>query len=99
MAIPSFRPDGYLPEGLHECSEAEALFRFGTGGRTRRRLAIRVRRWCELARDVSAEKLLLDGSYVTSKTEPADVDAVLKLPTRFSELLATGEPAALELER
>ena len=28
--IPPFRPDGYLPEGVHVCSEGEAIFRFGT---------------------------------------------------------------------
>jgi hypothetical protein len=98
MAIPEFRQDGYLPEGIHRCGEAEAIFRFGSGGRTRRRLAIRVRRWCELGRGIGAEKLLLDGSFVTSKQDPADVDAVLFLPRSFQQLLERSEPAALELE-
>jgi hypothetical protein len=98
MAIPDFRPDGYLPEGVYECTEAEALFRFGAGGRTRRRLAMRLRRWCELAREVHANRLLVDGSFITAKLEPGDVDAVLLLPADFQRLVDNGLPAAVELE-
>ncbi len=99
MPIPAFRKDGYLPDGVHSCSEAEATFRFGTGSRRRRRLAIRVRRWCELSRGVAAVKLLLDGSFVTAKVDPDDVDAVLLLPEGFQRLLDEGDAAALELEQ
>jgi hypothetical protein len=28
--IPAFRPDGYLPEGLHRGTESEVTFRFGS---------------------------------------------------------------------
>ena len=41
--IPPFRPDGYLPEGVHVCSEAEVIFRFGSSSRRRRGLALRLR--------------------------------------------------------
>ena len=49
-AVPLFRPDGYLPEGLYRASDADVLFRFGTSTRRRRRLALRLRRWIELSR-------------------------------------------------
>ena len=29
MPIPAFRPDGYLPEGVHAATEAEVAARFG----------------------------------------------------------------------
>jgi hypothetical protein len=50
FTIPPFRSDGYLPEGVYVCSEAEVLFRFGSSNRRRRRLVLRLRRWLELGR-------------------------------------------------
>jgi hypothetical protein len=96
--IPAFRPDGYLPEGVHHASEAEITLRFGSTSQRRRRLAIRVRRWIELARAVRATRLLIDGSFVTAKPQPDDVDAVILLPRDFHEQVRRGIDAALELE-
>jgi hypothetical protein len=96
--IPPFRSDGYLPEGVHVCSAGEAVFRFGAGSRQRRRLVSRLRRWIELARQVGAKRLLLDGSFVAAKKNPEDVDAVLLLPSDFLQRAEQGEDAAQELE-
>ena len=96
--IPPFRPDGYLPEGLHVCSEAEILFRFGSSSRRRRRLALRLRRWLALGRQVKAQRLLVDGSFVTAKEDPHDIDTVILLPTNFMQQIAEEFPPALELE-
>lgn len=96
--IPPFRADGYLPQGLYLCSEAELTFRFGAATRRRRRLILRVRRWIELSRRVGATRLLIDGSFVTAKPEPNDVDAVVLLPVDFDTRIELGEIAALELE-
>jgi Family of unknown function (DUF6932) len=97
--IPPFRPDGYLPEGVHPASEAEVTFRFGSASPRRRRLTLRVRRWTELARAVGATRLLIDGSFITAKPDPNDVDAVLQLPRNFHEQIRGGIDAALELEQ
>lgn len=97
--IAEFRADGYLPEGLHIATEPEVTFRFGTLGSRRRRLVFRLRRWIELARRVGARRLLVDGSFVTSKPEPVDVDAVVLLPAEFEALVRRGSPHALELEQ
>jgi hypothetical protein len=75
--IPEFLDDGYLPEGLHFATEAEVMFRFGSDTPRRRRLALRLRRWVELARAVAARRLFVDGSFVTARPEPNDVDAVV----------------------
>ena len=96
--IPPFRTDGYLPEGLHACTEPDAVFRFGGGSKRRRRLVTRMRRWLELAREVGALKVLIDGSFVTAKKDPHDLDAVVLLPADFGEQVERGGTAAIELE-
>src|SRR5689334_12885401 len=96
--IPPFRSDGYLPEGLHRASEAELTFRFGSTSTRRRRLALRVRRWIELSRQVGATRLLIDGSFVTDKLEPNDVDAVVLLPANIHEQIRQSLEPAIELE-
>lgn len=97
--IAAFRPDGYLPEGLHRASEAEMTFRFGSTTSRRRRLALRLRRWIELARHVGARRLLIDGSFVTDVPVPNDVDALILLPSDFERQVGQGIDAALDLER
>jgi hypothetical protein len=96
--IPPFRPDGYLPEGVHVCTEAEAIFYFGRGNQRRRRLCARLRRWIKLGRQVGARRLLVDGSFVTTKKRPDDVDAVLLVSPDFEHLVQGEDEAALELE-
>lgn len=96
--LPPFRPDGYLPEGVYVCSEAEVMFRFGSLSRRRRRLVLRLRRWLELGRQVGARRLLVDGSFVTAKAEPHDIDSVILLPEDFTQQLEREFAPALELE-
>jgi len=97
-SIPPFRPDGYLPDGVHSCVEADLTFRFGSSNRRRRTLVLRVRRWIELQRLVGASRLLIDGSFVTATPEPHDVDAVILLPEDFAQQIGREYPPALELE-
>jgi len=96
--IPPFRADGYLPEGLYLASVAEVTFRFGASSPRRRRLALRLRRWIELAGQVGAHRLLVDGSFVTAKEEPNDIDAVILIAADFHQQIEDGSEAALELE-
>ena len=96
--IPPFRSDGYLPEGVHVCSEADVIFQFGSSSRHRRRLALRLRRWSELGRQVGAKRLLVDGTFVTAKEEPQDVDTVILLPQDFTQQVEQEHSPALELE-
>jgi hypothetical protein len=98
VPIPDFRADGYLPDGVHQASEAEALFRFGSPTRVRRRLALRVRHWLELVRAVRASRFLADGSFVTAKPHPGDLDAVVLLPGDFGQQLAAEFAPAVELD-
>src|SRR5262249_33697958 len=97
-SIPPFRDDGYLPEGVYVATLPEVMFRFGTSSPRRRRLALRLKRWVELVAAVGCSRLLVDGSFVTFKAEPNDIDAVVLLPTDFSDLVISGAAAAVELE-
>ena len=97
-AIPPFRPDGYLPEGLYLSSEAEVVFRFGSSNPRRRRLVLRLRKWLQLARQVGAHRLLVNGSFVTEKPEPHDIDSVVLLAPDFQLKLEREDEPALELE-
>jgi hypothetical protein len=98
LIIPKFRADGYLPEGLYLASESEIVFRFGSSSRKRRLLTLRLRRWIELTRLVGGKRLLIDGSFVTAKAEPHDIDSVILLPSNFQYKIEQGVEAALELE-
>jgi hypothetical protein len=96
-AIPAFREDGYLPPGLYVATPAEVTFRFGSANRQRRRLAIRVRRWIDLALAVGAPRMFVDGSFVTAKAEPNDVDGVILLPPDFVTQIERELTPAIEL--
>jgi hypothetical protein len=97
--IPDFREDGYLPEGLHMAAEAEVISRFGSATPRRRRLALRLRRWLELSRLTRARRFLVDGSFVTARAEPNDIDAVVLLANDFEQQISDGSDAALEFEQ
>ena len=96
--ITDFRDDGYLPEGLHTATEADVTFQFGTSTPRRRRLILRLRRWLELSRQTHVRRFLVDGSFVTAKDDPNDIDAVALLADDFQQQVSQGFDAALELE-
>lgn len=91
MAIPEFNERGFLPVGVHVATVNEVSAKFGSGSPRRSWLMMRVSRWVRNATSIH------DGSFVTAKLEPHDVDAVIWLPNNFDEQLATGSVAALEL--
>lgn len=81
MPIPDLT-DGVLPEGVHDCTlaEAEAAFgRFQTTDTDRRmRLTDELRRYLrEASRSGLVVAVVIDGSYVTAKDEPGDIDLVI----------------------
>lgn len=83
MAIPVFRDDGLLPDGLHVAKLEEVRQHFGLATPRRRELMQRVDLWVELARLVRSRRLLLDGSFVTEKVSPNDVVAVILFAVRL----------------
>ena len=99
MELPDFQADGYLPPGVHLCDEPEIIQRFGIGNLARRRLGLRVQTWLAMARAIHAKRFLIDGSFVTAKEEPNDVDAVIWLPENFSDQVALREEPAETIQK
>ncbi len=99
MGLPDFQADGYLPAGVHLCHDSEVIQRFGTSNLFRRRLGLRVQTWLALARAIRAKRILIDGSFVTAKAEPNDVDAVIWLPDNFRDQVALREEPAEAIQK
>ena len=82
MPIPALNADGLLPIGVLDCTLAEVRTRFGSfqGSDTRPRLFGRLEELMSaMERSGLFEALLLDGSFVTSKGAPNDIDVVAVL--------------------
>jgi hypothetical protein len=82
MPIPALNTDGFLPAGLFDCTLPELRAHFGVfrGSDHRVRLFTRLE---ELASAMRAsglfEALVVDGSFVTGKLVPNDIDLVAVL--------------------
>ena len=78
MALPNFNNKGELPEGVHQATIDEVLSRFGTGTPQRQLVTTRLLRIYQLAKSTGKlERLVIFGSYVTTKFNPKDIDIVL----------------------
>lgn len=80
--IPALTDEGLLPQGVHPCTMKELEDRFGRFQRSDRR--IRLTRCLaaylsELRQAGFVSRVVVDGSYVTSKDEPDDIDLIVVL--------------------
>lgn len=79
MAIPEFCDGYYLPPGEHDASLQEVYERFGCINDIRERVwkkfDFMLSRFSEI--HLPLEKVLIDGSFVTNRAEPGDVDAAI----------------------
>lgn len=72
--IPSFDERGNLPAGIHKASWAQLEARFGDT--PRRKLLLRgLREALQSLRQAGCGTAYLDGSFVTTKSDPNDFDA------------------------
>ena len=84
MPIPPLNADGLLPPGVHPATADEIRQQFGgfQGNDQRPRQFVRL---TELAaamqRSGLFESLLIDGSFVTAKPNPNDIDLILVVAT------------------
>lgn len=81
MTIPDFLDRYHLPPGEHECSIEEVIQRFViTDVRTKRwsNFISLLTRLCELK--LVPESILINGSFVTGRPEPGDVDFAALIP-------------------
>ena len=75
--IPAFNENGYLPAGIHHATVQEVRERFGTGSEQREAQAQSLEWLIPLCRRAGITRLLINGSFVTDRLEPNDVDCVL----------------------
>ena len=74
--LPPFDDFGNLPQGIHRCSVAELVARFGSGSDERAAEISELVRFIEAAKTAGVRRLLVNGSFVTDKLSPNDVDIV-----------------------
>jgi predicted nucleotidyltransferase len=86
--LPTFNEHGFLPEGVWDCQIDEFISRFAvfTVSDGRIRLFAKLK---ELLADLSKIEyiceIIIDGSYVTAKNEPNDIDIIISLEEKFTE--------------
>ena len=98
MPVPKFRDDGWLPIGHHRAEWEEISVRFG--GKPESRRADLMANLLELRQALRAAEvsgtILLDGSYISDKTEPGDFDALLIGPADL-QMRKDAEPSLASL--
>ena len=84
MPIPDFDADGLLPAGVHDVTVEDIRVRFGVfrGGEQRPILMAKLEAFIAEARSSEViVEVLVDGSFVTAKPDPNDVDLILIVPS------------------
>jgi hypothetical protein len=71
--IPEFDSRGLLPAGIYRANWQEIMKHFG-GNRQRRQLLRGLKEALDLLRDAGCRRVYLDGSFVTHKESPNDID-------------------------
>ena len=72
--------DGVLPNGIHDCTFDEVATAFGRFTRSdhRIRLTERLKSYLEdAARSGIVTAIIIDGSFITAKEEPGDIDLIV----------------------
>ncbi len=81
--ISAFNDHGYLPPGVHVATLDQVAARFGQESELRR-VQVESLRWLvDLARRAGAQRLIVNGSFVTDVLEPNDVDCVVLVGEEF----------------
>ncbi len=104
MTIPELTDDGVLPEGVHVCSLSDLKERFGRFDKSDKRVRLTtqlVEYFDSLRQTGLVSWVAIDGSYVTSKPDPGDIDliVVLKASHDFSSELRPDFYNALSKKR
>ena len=91
MPLPDFDSVGDLPEGVYQATIDEMRARFGHGTPQRQAITARLLRIYHLAEATGKlDRVIIFGSYITTKPDPNDVDVVLIMSDDF-ELHACDE--------
>jgi hypothetical protein len=71
--IPPFTTSGLLPQGVHEASWSEVVEQL-SGSSRRKQLLVGLLSGLRALRSAGCEIAYIDGSFVTAKLEPGDID-------------------------
>lgn len=71
--LPDFDKNGNLPPGMHDADWSEIVQRFG-GTSRRRELLTGLKAALEPLRKAGCRRIFINGSFVTDKDEPGDID-------------------------
>jgi hypothetical protein len=86
MPIPELNEDGVLPVGIYDCTLDEIGERFGCFQTTDRRVYL-FENLCALVNEERtagiAIEMIINGSFVTDKPEPNDIDLLIVLPENY----------------
>jgi hypothetical protein len=93
--IPPLNENGYLPPGIHPATLDEVVARFGHGSEQRAAQVESLAWLVPLCVRAGIARLLINGSFVSDREEPNDVDCVLLQGPSYS----AGSVAAAELAR
>jgi hypothetical protein len=74
--LPPLDEYGNLPVGIHLCTTEELAARFGSGSEERATEMSELLLFIEAARKAGVRRLMVNGSFVTGKLVPNDVDVV-----------------------
>ena len=93
--IPEFNQYGYLPAGIHNATLAQVKQRFGSGRAERREIFQGLQSLVNVLRTQrkTVAQLQVDGSFVTDKGCPQDVDCIVVVTKDFD----FASPAAQQL--
>jgi len=84
MSLPDFNAKGDLPPGVYRATMEDVVSRFGSGSPERGRATKTLQRILELARaTTNLDRMIVFGSFVTSKLQPNDVDVILVMRDEF----------------
>ena|SRR5688572_23919137 len=84
MPLPDFDNVGDLPEGVHQATIDEIRARFGSGTPQRQAVtACLLRIYHLVAATGKLDRVIIFGSYITTKPDPNDVDVVLVMSDDF----------------
>ena len=99
MVIPQFREDGWLPPGHHPITWEELIEVFdGESGSRREQILTRLILWRDRARSHGLTgRLLLDGSFISTKQEPGDFDGIFVGAEGTEDILVKNPEAQLLL--
>jgi hypothetical protein len=81
--IPDCNDDGYLPPGIHPATLDQIAARFGRESELRQAQMESLRWLVDLAQRSGVGRIVVNGSFVTDKLEPNDVDCVLLIGPDF----------------